>query len=232
MKHDDRIFFYKQLKNIGSAENFKYVLSKATGEYFLLAADDDIRSSNFIEKNLDFLEKNKDYLASTSPTKLESKDISDDEMGVSSIDNNTQEDRILEFLKLWHRNGRFSSLMRMSLMDDAYSDLNFFLGADLGVIAKLLCRGKFNKISSGRVVLGKGGVSSDANIFDVYRNNTIDFIFPFWDLSLYLFRITKFSSTSFKIKLLKRMLWFNYSAFKYSFKSNIFNLYKILLIKK
>jgi GT2 family glycosyltransferase len=57
MKHDDRIFFYKQLKNIGSAENFKYVLSKATGEYFLLAADDDIRSSNFIEKNLDFLEK-------------------------------------------------------------------------------------------------------------------------------------------------------------------------------
>lgn len=46
---DNRIFFIRQSKNIGAFNNFKFVLERATGAYFMWAADDDYWESNFIE---------------------------------------------------------------------------------------------------------------------------------------------------------------------------------------
>lgn len=47
---DPRIIYYKQKENIGAANNFKFVLAKATGEYFMWAADDDEWENNFVER--------------------------------------------------------------------------------------------------------------------------------------------------------------------------------------
>jgi glycosyltransferase involved in cell wall biosynthesis len=38
---DSRITFYRQTKNLGPTHNFKFVLEKAAGDYFMWAADDD-----------------------------------------------------------------------------------------------------------------------------------------------------------------------------------------------
>jgi glycosyltransferase involved in cell wall biosynthesis len=46
---DPRIEYYIQDKNIGASKNFEFVLSKATGKYFMWAADDDLRESDCIE---------------------------------------------------------------------------------------------------------------------------------------------------------------------------------------
>ena len=54
MDKDKRIIFKKHPINIAINENFKYVLSKAKGDYFLFAADDDVRSLDFIEKIIVF----------------------------------------------------------------------------------------------------------------------------------------------------------------------------------
>lgn len=48
---DKRIIGIRQKENIGAANNFKYVLGRATGDYFMWAADDDeIESNNYIEE--------------------------------------------------------------------------------------------------------------------------------------------------------------------------------------
>jgi glycosyltransferase involved in cell wall biosynthesis len=46
---DSRIHYFRQSKNLGAIENFKFVLRSSHGEYFMWAADDDEWKSNFIE---------------------------------------------------------------------------------------------------------------------------------------------------------------------------------------
>lgn len=46
---DKRIKFYHQQNNIGATKNFKFVLGKASGEFFMWAADDDDWEPDFID---------------------------------------------------------------------------------------------------------------------------------------------------------------------------------------
>ncbi len=50
--NDNRIKYYQQTENNGVLFNFSFVLKKATGEYFMWAADDDEWDKTFIEKCL------------------------------------------------------------------------------------------------------------------------------------------------------------------------------------
>lgn len=47
---DNRIIGIKQTRNIGAFNNFKFVLQKSSGTYFMWAADDDFWERNFIEE--------------------------------------------------------------------------------------------------------------------------------------------------------------------------------------
>ena len=46
---DKRIRYFRQATNIGSIANFRFVLAKASGDYFMWAADDDEWDARFIE---------------------------------------------------------------------------------------------------------------------------------------------------------------------------------------
>ncbi len=48
-KKDNRIQFYRQAKNMGPGFNFRFVLDKASADYFMWAADDDFRAPDCIE---------------------------------------------------------------------------------------------------------------------------------------------------------------------------------------
>jgi glycosyltransferase involved in cell wall biosynthesis len=48
-KKDNRIQFYKQAKNMGPFFNFRFVLDKASADYFMWAADDDSRAPDCVE---------------------------------------------------------------------------------------------------------------------------------------------------------------------------------------
>ncbi|WED22005.1 glycosyltransferase family 2 protein [Vibrio sp. JC009] len=56
---DNRIRFFQQETNIGSIGNFKFVLGKATADYFMWAADDDELEPNYIEALMDKLTSEK-----------------------------------------------------------------------------------------------------------------------------------------------------------------------------
>jgi len=66
MEADSRIIYYKQIENIGPYKNFNFVLGKASGEYFMWAADDDWWDSLFIESNVRLIQSNQECIASFS----------------------------------------------------------------------------------------------------------------------------------------------------------------------
>ncbi len=64
---DPRIKSFTQSSNQGPFNNFKFVLAKATGEYFMWAADDDRWAEDFIEKIMMYhLENQGNYVAVTT----------------------------------------------------------------------------------------------------------------------------------------------------------------------
>lgn len=54
-KKDCRICYIRQLRNLGAFLNFKFVLEKATGEFFMWAAIDDLRSPDCLEFYLNLI---------------------------------------------------------------------------------------------------------------------------------------------------------------------------------
>jgi glycosyltransferase involved in cell wall biosynthesis len=54
---DSRIKYYRQPENRGSLFNFDFVLEKATGEYFMWAADDDAWEADFVKRCAECLDE-------------------------------------------------------------------------------------------------------------------------------------------------------------------------------
>lgn len=57
---DPRIRYFRQPVTINPTENFKFVLGRASAPFFMWAADDDLRDSDFIEKLLAAMQKRPD----------------------------------------------------------------------------------------------------------------------------------------------------------------------------
>jgi len=57
----DCIRYYRQPENFGPEKNFEFVLTKATGKYFMWAADDDEWNPKFIEELANLLEKDEQF---------------------------------------------------------------------------------------------------------------------------------------------------------------------------
>jgi len=225
MDKDKRIIFKKHTLNYGGEKNFEYLINKAQGKYFVFAGDDDIRSLDFIEKNLLFLERNIDYVASTSPVRFENRDFDKFVMGDDSIDEDDSADRVIHFYNRWHANGRFYSLIRRQELQKIYST-NFFFGSDWIVIISLLQLGKFKRISEGELILGANGTSHNSNYFSTYRNSFINWFIPFKDVISISFLLLRKANMKRKVKLLYRLLKLNFTAFYWQSKSEIYKLYK------
>jgi len=58
-KYDKRIRFFRHLKNKGAFSNFKFVLNKSIGTYFMWAASDDLFSKDWIAELLPIVKQHK-----------------------------------------------------------------------------------------------------------------------------------------------------------------------------
>lgn len=56
---DERIFFFKQEKNIGFIKNWNFCINKSTGEYIKILGDDDILNNDCIENEIKLILTNK-----------------------------------------------------------------------------------------------------------------------------------------------------------------------------
>jgi len=69
-RRDSRIIYHKQETNIGSLENFKFLLEKADTTYFMWACHDDRWESSYIQEMVDVLEHNPEVGLSCSGVKI------------------------------------------------------------------------------------------------------------------------------------------------------------------
>ena len=74
-KNNSKIKYFRQKKNIGPLNNFKFVLNHANSEYFVWLAADDWWEPTFLERNTSILDSNKNFVASVSKIDYYDRDI-------------------------------------------------------------------------------------------------------------------------------------------------------------
>jgi glycosyltransferase involved in cell wall biosynthesis len=189
------IRYYRQIKNIGMAPNFSFVLHKARGSYFCWSAADDIHSKDFIKFNLDFLESHPCYIGSISKTRYVNGNFDYILTGDQGIEDTDVEERFINFFQNWHSNARFFSLIRTKTMLE-YPFIGIdFLGADWAYVLHLLKYGKFKRLTDGELLLGANGISKSSDFLKKYRFKKIELFIPFWELTYQVFIITNKFST-------------------------------------
>lgn len=68
VKHDKRITYFRQNKNMGGLWNFEFLLNSAKTDYFVWIAADDFWAPTFLEKNIHILDTKNDVVASIGKT--------------------------------------------------------------------------------------------------------------------------------------------------------------------
>jgi glycosyltransferase involved in cell wall biosynthesis len=192
MSKDKRVRYIRQDSNIGPCENFKFVLNESCGEYFMWAADDDIRSDNFLEEVVNLLDKNPNCIAAMTP------DCMEGELNVRDFSiTGSQYNRFKLFIEnCWASHGIFYSLARANLIKDFNFDEFKTLGGDWLYNTYLLSKGDICRTKKGMTTFGKDGISNSNQRFSNFRKNIFNWIFPFYDFSIYMWKL----SYSFSIK--------------------------------
>lgn len=210
---DKRIKYFRQAENIGAARNFRFVLEQARGKYFLWNAGDDTRSPDYVALNVAFLEANSDYCASTSRARDEGGKFNPRWMGDRSLDQKTYEGKILTYFKGWHRNSIFYSVYRREVIANIPILFGLsFLGHDWAVVMQTAKLGHFKRLEVGEMIIGTGGESSGIQHIRKMRKKPIEYLFPHWELCMFLRDISKDFTFSGRLKLLYRSLLLNISA--------------------
>jgi glycosyltransferase involved in cell wall biosynthesis len=222
---DERMSYIRQSSNIGADANFSFVLSLADTEYFIWAAADDIRSSNFVEENLRFLDSHPDFVGSTCRVRFEGCAYDPVKMGDETRDEPDHLDRILNFFGDWHANGRFYSLFRTGAVRNAQLSGSAFFGEDWVFVIRLLQQGKLKRLDCGSVDLGRNGVSNSSEVFSRFRTRAICWLIPFFDLSLTASSLFRKATFSQKRKLFVHLLRLNYWAFRLQIKTELKRTY-------
>ena len=217
---DLRIKLYRQTTHLNPAENFKFTLLKAKGEYFMWNADDDFRSPDFVKKNVGFLNENPDYVASCSKNHF----INDTNYEKFSIIG-TFEERLTNFFKIcWRSHGIFYSLIRTNILKDCTDLGQIYFGSDWAVNLFLLKHGNFNRLNSGSLIIGNNGISNNKNFFKKIRTSSLDWLFPFRRLIFFTLKLISDSNLFFKFKICFQLLKLNFVFAKHQLKSEILNL--------
>ena len=211
-KNDSRIRYIRQEKNLGATMNFKFVLDQAVGEYFMWAAADDIRSSDFIEVNFKFLRENTDYVASTSPNGFEGIELSKQTLVNFKLDGDIFERFTGFFKKSWVSHGIFYSLMRTSILRDCRILGESFFAADWAINLYLVSKGKVNRTSNGYIIFGVKGVSSGPDAYKAFRNEFIELLIPFYRLNKYVLTLIRGFSILERIKIIMVLVKLNIKA--------------------
>ncbi len=212
---DQRIRLIEQPVNRGALANFAFVLNAAVGEYFVWAASDDIRSSDYLRVNYDFLVSHPEYVASTSPTVFDEQLLAPLVDGGGILGAADLGARIISFLAIVHDNSCFYALIRRELLKAAMSPIAWYLGFDWTIILRVVSAGPIALLDQGSVVRGSRGMSSNPSyIMTSSRVRKINWIFPFFDFSLAALRCARRTSWRDRLTIAYLLLRWNYRAFR------------------
>lgn len=141
VKNDIRFSYIKQSCNKGAIENFKFLINKASSEYFVYLACDDYWEPEFLELNILNLSKNSNAVASISKVDfLKDGKFQLHSSGDHSIKGPTI-DRLRQYLSTPTDNSRFYSIFKTEILRNAIRDTPVFHAQDWYIMALTLTKG-------------------------------------------------------------------------------------------
>lgn len=159
---DNRIKSFRQEKNIGLANNFQFVLSQASGDFFIWVSDDDLLELNYIECTYNAMKDLPDYNLVMGKIALYTPDrkfINYIE-STKSIELPEPEKRVYNYFKNIDISGYFYGLYRTALLKEiGYT--NKMMGADILVSIITIFSGKVKVVDTTAYKYFTGGGSVD-----------------------------------------------------------------------
>lgn len=159
--NDARVKYYFQKNPLPVIDNFKFVLDKASGEYFMWLADDDWIDANYIKECIYFLSNNPDYNLACGQCAYH--DIAGnliDKLKMPSIISSNPLNRVIDYYKHVKLNGYFYGLRKTSL--SRAFPLQNKMAFDWLYLAAIIYRGKSKVFESTLMHITAGGMSNDA----------------------------------------------------------------------
>lgn len=212
---DDRIKYVRQPNNIGSVGNFRFVLDQSVGEYFMWAADDDVRTPGFIAANLEILDQDPACAFSSSPNCFEGDEEDGDRLQDFSLAGSLY-DRLSGFIdNPWVSHGCFYSLFRRKHLADSPGLIADYLAFDWSVDVHLLARGSFRRTAGEKLIIARGGSSQHSGFIARSRTRPVHYLLPFFDFSRFFVGFVTNSKNlglTEKLSLLYKLLRFNVSV--------------------
>ena len=204
LKKDNRIKYFRQESNNGVTWNVNFVIKKATKEYFLLTAVDDLISNNFIEKNLEVIKKDKNVIGSIGkilPYKTKNNDGNFDESFKQVVNNLRDKTRPRKTLSL---DGKYNDNVRNYLKKSTcqviyglfktkeFRSIQFepFIGNDWAVFLNVLKNGNFIVNNETTMYEYENGLTGKGLIESLkhYEHNSFGIIFPWLPLTSWCFK--------------------------------------------
>lgn len=217
-KKDKRIQYYRQAKNI-YVKNFKFVLDKSRGEYFMWAADDDSWSSHYVERCMTEFKKFKQAILIamacrfTDPTGKKPDDI---DYGINTFKlSPTQRFKLfrLAINTRKYTNSIIYGIFKKSFLLDSMPFINV-LASDHLLINKACLTGEIKTIPIVGILRKRGGASSSFARTAAVQGITSPFFIKF-PLLVREIMMQKIIWQSHKIKFFEKIYISFFSAIKY-----------------
>jgi len=202
-KKDNRIHYIRQEKNRGVIWNYNFVLEKASCDYFVWAAVDDLWKSDFLKKNLELLESKKNVVCSISTVDSHGPETYD--LVLNPIDSTfrnfvkkirhslkpsgiypltgSYENRVRTFLKKTSTQLIYGIFKTDELRKSFIS--KSFLGLDQAVILNALRYGEFYVVDEKLMSIFDAGMSKKGiiSLSKLTNNGKLGIIFPDYPLT-------------------------------------------------
>jgi glycosyltransferase involved in cell wall biosynthesis len=259
---DNRIEFHTQTENKGPAFNFKFVLNKAKGDYFMWAADDDWWDPKFVENIVMLIQASPGAVAGfCNYTIVNEQNVQlhypNSLPYLLNISHQSDYTRLSSFINQYEGYGKsnlFYSIVRTDILKSIPFDLTnkkVPLGGDLSIIYSWL---RFGNIVIANEVLRKttiGNVKQNSQfitefdqkkwtlIFIIVYSGKMNFYWNTWKDNLFFyFYLTRTAPLNFFVKTLlyftitKKILLFCYDLMCYNVVLRGFNIFKYLKRKE
>ena len=143
---DPRITYIPQPKNFGAGNNFRFVLEKAQGEYFMWLGDDDYISEQYIARCIETFKSDVELVLVAGTARLSFGDQSDYiQRTQQGFKNNLRTQRFITYYKTVSDNSIFYGLIRNSNLSKVR--ISNRLAGDWFMISSLAFQGKLDVIS-------------------------------------------------------------------------------------
>jgi glycosyltransferase involved in cell wall biosynthesis len=232
MQKDPRIKYFRQPKNIGSFNNYKFLLEQASGEYFAWACDDDSRKPQFVEACIKEFERLKTPLIVNSYSQRVDKHsdkIVALDRGCTTIGMPASQRYITYISTIYTKQAAVTDInygvMKRSALVAAMQDVPNIAGWDHILIARLALDGEFYTIPTIMMESGASGLSANhANVIKTQQiRESKSTTMPVWVRQIYQQHTIQNSPNLKKYERVYISLW----SYIYYFRTHGFKMWII-----